>query len=83
MLSFLLCCRGNESDEGNTTVTYLSIASEGGNEKLLGKTFTFKVKDNLSNDVTSESKIYVNDQLISGNTYTPQQKGTYRCKSYL
>ncbi|MEC3876702.1 Omp28-related outer membrane protein [Chryseobacterium salviniae] len=79
--SLLLCCRGSESDEGNTTVTYISIASEGGSEKLLGKTFTFKVKDNLDNDVTSESKIYINNQLIEGNVYTPEQKGTYSVRA--
>ncbi|UKB85655.1 Omp28-related outer membrane protein [Chryseobacterium sp. MEBOG06] len=78
----LLCsCKGNESDEGNSAVTYISVSSEGGNEKLLGKTFTFKVKDNLSSDVTSQSKIYVNNQLINGNTYTPLEKGTYNVKA--
>lgn len=78
---FLFSCKGSESDEGNNEVTYITIASEGGNEKLLGKTFTFKVKDNLTNDVTPESKIYVNDQLISGNTYTPTEKGSYTVKA--
>ncbi|PIF45903.1 outer membrane protein Omp28 [Chryseobacterium sp. 52] len=74
-------CKGSESDEGDTTVTYMTVMSEGGNEKLLGKKFTFKVKDNLTNDVTSESQIYVNDQLISGNTYTPVEKGMYEIKA--
>lgn len=70
-------CDGSESDEGNKTVTYISITSEGGNEKLLGKAFTFQVKDNLNNDITTESKIYVNNKLISGNLYAPNEKGTY------
>lgn len=83
ILIFLLfsSCKGNESDEGDSEVTYISVSSEGGNEKLLGKTFTFKVKDNLNGDVTSQSKIYINDQLISGNTYTPAEKGIYSVKA--
>jgi hypothetical protein len=76
-LLFLFSCKGSESDEGNNTATYLTISSEGGNEKLLGKTFTFKIKDNLNNDITAESEIYVNKQLIKGNLYTPTEKGLY------
>lgn len=70
-------CRGSESDEGLASVTYAKINSEGGIEKLLGKTFTFKIKDNLSNDVTSESQIFVDGQLIVGNSYTPTKQGNY------
>ncbi|KPE51510.1 Omp28-related outer membrane protein [Chryseobacterium indologenes] len=73
----ILSCSGSESDEGDSTATYLIISSEGGNEKLLGKTFTFKVKDNLNQDITAETEIYVNNQLINGNLYTPGEKGTY------
>lgn len=76
-LLLLFSCKGSESDEGNTTPTYLTISSEGGSEKLLGKTFVFQVRDNLKNDITAESQIYINDQLIAGNKYTPTEKGTY------
>jgi hypothetical protein len=81
LFAILFSCAGSESDEGNTTVTYISVASEGGNEKLLGKPFTFKVKDNLNNDITSESDIYVNNQQITGNIFTPTEKGTYSVKA--
>ncbi|WP_137906172.1 Omp28-related outer membrane protein [Chryseobacterium sp. 2VB] len=79
ILFFLLLssCRGSASDEGDTVATYLTISSEGGNEKLLGKSFTFRIKDNLNNDITSESEIFVNNQLINGNIYTPVEKGAY------
>lgn len=73
----LSSCKGSESDEGNTTPTYLTISSAGGSEKLLGKTFIFQVRDNLKNDITAESQIYINNQLITGNQYTPAEKGTY------
>lgn len=85
IFSTIMSCAGSESDEGKNSVTYLTITSEGGSEKLLGKTFTFKVKDNLTNDITLESQIYVDGQLISGNTFTPTEKGTYeivaKCKN--
>ncbi|NIF07808.1 Omp28-related outer membrane protein [Chryseobacterium sp. Tr-659] len=76
MLS-ILSCKGSESDEGDTVATYIIISSEGGNEKLLGKTFTFKVKDNLNHDITTMTEIYINGQLINGNQYTPPEKGVY------
>ncbi len=78
---FIFSCDGNDSDEGDTTVTYINVVSEGGNQKLLGQPFTFKVSDNLTNDVTSQSQIYVNDVLISGNTFTPTAQGTYTIKA--
>lgn len=78
ILLLLFSCKGSESDEGGTTSTYLTISSEGGNEKLLGKTFTFKVKDNLNNDITAESEIYVNNELIQGYQFTPIEKGVYK-----
>lgn len=73
----LFSCEGSASDEGQSAVTYLTITAEGGNEKLVGKTFSFKVKDNLSRDVTSQSQIYIDGQLIPGNTFTPAENGTY------
>jgi hypothetical protein len=73
----LSSCRGSASDEGDVVATYLTISSEGGNEKLLGKSFTFKIKDNLNNDITEESEIFVNNQPINGNLYTPAEKGVY------
>ncbi|KFF23099.1 Omp28-related outer membrane protein [Chryseobacterium sp. JM1] len=81
-LFFILrSCQGSASDEGDSVATYLTVTAEGGNEKLVGKTFTFKVKDNLTNDVTPQSQIYVNGQLISGNTFTPTEKGSYTVKA--
>jgi len=77
IVCILYSCSGSESDEGFTSVTYAKISSEGGIEKLLGKTFTFKVKDNLSNDVTAESQIYIDGELISGNSYTPIKQGNF------
>ncbi|CAM3170401.1 hypothetical protein DRF59_11215 [Chryseobacterium flavum] len=70
-------CSGSGSDEGDTIATYITISSDGGNEKLLGNSFTFKIKDNLNNDITSESQIYVNEHLINGNIYKPTEKGVY------
>ncbi|SFT76650.1 Outer membrane protein Omp28 [Chryseobacterium formosense] len=81
VLFFMFSCSGSESDEGNNVHTYLIITSDGGNEKLLGKAFTFRVKDNLSNDVTPNCKLYVNGNLISGNAYTPTEKGIYTVKA--
>ncbi|WP_114819527.1 Omp28-related outer membrane protein [Chryseobacterium sp. KLBC 52] len=83
ILFFLLLasCKGSMSDEGDNVVTYLTVSSEGGNEKLLGKTFTFKVKDNLNNDITAESEIFVNDHPINGNLYTPAEKGVYTVRA--
>ncbi|MBL1219649.1 Omp28-related outer membrane protein [Chryseobacterium sp. L7] len=77
----LSACQGSASDEGNAEVTYLTVTADGGNEKLVGKTFVFKVKDNLTNDVTSQSLIYINNQMISGNTFTPTEKGSYTVRA--
>ncbi|MGE8555997.1 MAG: Omp28-related outer membrane protein [Chryseobacterium jejuense] len=78
LCSFLLfSCSGSASDEGNTTPTYITISSEGGSEKLLGKTFVFQIRDNLKNDITADTEIYINNQLIKSNTYTPTEKGSY------
>lgn len=76
-LFLLFSCSGSSSDEGNTIPTYITISSEGGSEKLLGKTFVFQIRDNLKNDITAESEIYINNQLIKGNKYTPTEKGSY------
>jgi hypothetical protein len=73
-----LSCRGSASDEGENAVTYIAVTSEGGVEKLLGSTFTFKVQNNLNQDVTAESKIFVNGNLISGNSYIPAKEGNYK-----
>lgn len=81
ILFTLLSCKGSDSDEGFDTVTYMTITTEGGNEKLVGKTFTFKVKDNLNNDITASSQIFVNGQPITGSTYTPTEKGSYEVKA--
>jgi hypothetical protein len=80
-LFLLFSCSGSESDEGNTTPTYITISSEGGNEKLLGKTFVFQIRDNLKNDITAESEIYVNNQLLKNNKYTPTEKGIYTVRA--
>lgn len=78
---FLFSCAGSSSDEGDSAVTYITISSDGGNEKLLGQSFAFTVKDNLDKNITSQSKIYVNEQLISGNTFTPSSKGDYTVRA--
>ncbi len=78
---FLVSCAGSESDEGDGIATFLTISSDGGNEKLLGKTFTFTVKDNLNNNITAQSTIFVNNQPITGNTFTPTTKGNYNIKA--
>lgn len=80
-LLFMFSCSGSESDEGSNVPTYLIITSDGGNEKLLGKTFTFRVKDNLNNDVTANCKLYIDGNLISENTYAPAEKGLYTVKA--
>lgn len=78
---FFVSCGGSPSDEGDNVVTYIMVTSDGGNEKLLGKTFSFTVKDNLDNNITAQSQIFVNDQPITGNTYTPTIKGKYTVKA--
>ncbi|MCH4896681.1 Omp28-related outer membrane protein [Marinilabiliaceae bacterium JC040] len=41
------------------------------------KVATFTVKDASGNDITSESKFFVNDKEITGNTYTSDVKGDF------
>jgi len=43
----------------------------------LGETFSFSLKDNLGNPISSNFNVYINEVAISGLTYQPTTKGTF------
>lgn len=51
------------------------IANE--TQSPLGENIIFSIRDNNGVDVTTESTIYVNDDVISGSSFTPLRKGTF------
>lgn len=56
--------------EGGTKTTSITLSTEA-TEAYVNEPITFTVKNNKNQVVTSTSKIYVNGNLISGNTFTP------------
>ena len=76
ILCFAISCSGSESDEGENTVTYITISSSEKNV-LLGNYVKFRATDNLNNDISSNAVFLVNGQPINGNEYTPVAVGTY------
>lgn len=73
----------SDDDSGNTdnpgtgdVVTGITLTSSA-SSVTLGDAFVFTVKNNLNEDVTSSSTIYVNDAAITGSSFTPDAIGSY------
>ncbi|MCZ4694851.1 Omp28-related outer membrane protein [Ancylomarina euxinus] len=80
----LVSCSKSESNDSRPIVDNGSISITANKTSILadGKDeITFTVKDNNSKDITTESKIYVNGEAISGNTYTSKTKGEFTVKA--
>lgn len=75
-LLLLNSCSGSESDEGRDVVTYVKLSANT-NSVLLGNSVKFSLSDNLNNDVTSQAQFFINGQALAGNTYHPDQLGSY------
>ncbi|KGO78991.1 hypothetical protein Q763_15880 [Flavobacterium beibuense F44-8] len=67
---------GNNDNGGGDVVTGITLTSSS-STVTLGSAFTFTVKNNLNEDVTAASTIYVDDTALEGNTYTATEAGTY------
>ncbi|MEE1899612.1 hypothetical protein V1389_14785 [Flavobacterium rakeshii] len=67
---------GNNDNGGGDVVTGITLTSSS-STVTLGSPFTFTVKNNLNEDVTAASTIYVDDTALEGNTYTATEAGTY------
>jgi len=76
--AFLLnSCTKTESDFSEPAPESILLTSDA-TEVLVGRSVTFTVSSSLNNAiVTGGSKLYVNGNLISGNTYTFTQAGTF------
>jgi len=70
-------CGGDDTTENTETSITVSTNRQ---EAILetGETFTFTVGNNLSENITSSSTIYVNGTAISGIYYTPTSLGDYQ-----
>lgn len=68
----LTSCSGD--GESGSKVTSITLTSNS-TEAYVNDPLTFIVKDNNNQVITSESKIYVNGTLISGDTFTPTSTG--------
>lgn len=66
----------NDNGGGGDVVTGITLTSSS-STVTLGSAFTFTVKNNLNEDVTAASTIYVDDTALEGNTYTATEAGTY------
>lgn len=71
LTSFLISCSKDDNGSGISTIILTSSAET----VQLGNSLTFTVKGNNDKEVTSDSKFYINNQLILGNTFTPQTAG--------
>ncbi|MGZ2371455.1 Omp28-related outer membrane protein [Ancylomarina sp. YFZ004] len=77
-------CSKSDSNDGQAVSTNGSISITANKTSILadGKDkITFTVIDNNSKDITSESKIYVNGEAISNNTYSSTTKGEHTVKA--
>lgn len=73
----ILSCRGSSSDEGSDVVTFIRASSSEAST-LIGKTVRLSATDNLNNDITAESKFYINGVLNNeGVSFTPSESGKY------
>lgn len=70
----------SDDDNGGSNVTGITISSNA-STVALGETFTFTVMNNLNQDVTSSSTIYVNNVEQDDNTFEATQTGTYTVKA--
>ncbi|WP_457616329.1 Omp28-related outer membrane protein [Lutibacter sp.] len=73
----LTSCSSSSSSDGLETGTDTIQLSSSATTIDLGGTFTFTVKDDHNSDVTSQSVFYIDNNAISGNTFTPNAAGTY------
>ncbi len=70
-IAFVSC-----SDDDSESATSITLSADQTTADV-GSTFTFTVEDDLGNDVTSSSTLYVDGESISGSTYTPTEAATY------
>lgn len=78
----LLIYSCSSDDGGGDSPSVTSITLTSSSQTLdIGGQFTFTVKDNNNQDVTSQSTITVGGVAISGNTYTANAAGTYQVKA--
>ncbi|BDD11722.1 hypothetical protein FUAX_41540 (plasmid) [Fulvitalea axinellae] len=76
LLIFVTGCRDNDGDSDVNPIEAIFISS---NENTLpvGEEFVFTVLNNLDEDITSISKIYIGNTLIEGNVFSPEEPGEY------
>ena len=77
IIPLLHSCTKTESDFTATSPETIVIKSNT-SIALIGAAVTFTVSSSINSAiVTNESKVFVNGALITGNTYTFSQEGTY------
>lgn len=74
------CTKTEDEVSVNQEVTGIILSSSQTN-LAVGNSVTFNVTSNFGSDLTDESVILVNDEPISGNTYTFTQVGNYSIKA--
>lgn len=72
------CSKDDGSDSSGHSTSYTVTADY--TTRLVGETVTLTMKTPLNQDVTSSTAFYVNDQLITGNTFTKAVSGNYVVK---
>lgn len=77
------CTKTEDNVMENQVVTSINLSSSQTN-LAVGNSVTFNVSSNFGSDLTDESVIFVNDEPITGTSYTFSQTGSYTVKaSYL
>ncbi|MFL9844892.1 hypothetical protein [Flavobacterium rhizosphaerae] len=66
----------NDDDSGSNKETAIVLTADA-QTVTVGETFTFTVKNNLDENVTSDATIYVNNVAQSGNTFEATQVGSF------
>ncbi len=68
------------NNENIDAITEVIITTSNSN-LLVDDTVTFSATANNGNDITNQTTFYVNNEVLTGNNFTPNASGTYEIKS--
>ncbi|UGU18322.1 hypothetical protein LS482_10640 [Sinomicrobium kalidii] len=77
IVCFSSCVSDDDTADGTASITVSADTAMA----EVGDTFTFTVRTDSDEDVTSASTITLNNTIIDGHTFTPAEKGAYKVKA--
>lgn len=76
-ISFFSCSEKTKVEEENPIlITSITLSTPQVNINL-GETYTFNIVDNNGNNVQTNIKIYADNMIVTGHSFTPSNEGTY------